>query len=65
MNNVISRNGALFCFCETAIKGDWGFARDRVYKFEYNTPDGSVDYYEAPICKLYYYYMSGPGYALE
>ena len=65
MNNVISRNGALYCFCELAIKGDYGLDRFKNFKFEYNLPDGSIGIEEAPICKVYYHYMTGFGYALE
>ena len=68
INNAISRNGALFCFCEEAItnKGD---AYDQVYELPYSTTNihdiDSYEYYQAPICELYYSYMTSWGYVLE
>ena len=76
MNNVISRNGALYCFCEEEIKlvGD-SFdpitgqetpnTRFTEFTFEYTEEDGSIAPYSAPICKVYYQYMTGFGYILQ
>lgn len=64
MNNAISRNGALFCFCEDEIinaKHD----KFEVYEFKYTDNQGNVDTLSAPICKDYYFYMTGFGYVLE
>ena len=65
MNNVISRNGALYCFCENEIKNSGG-DRFQTYTFSYTSPGFPHDMtVEAPICKKYYMYMTGFGYILE
>lgn len=60
MNNVISRNGALYCFCEEEIKHE-GSDRFKSYTLDY-TDGNTVGTLEAPICKIYYQYMTGLGY---
>lgn len=64
MNNVISRNGALYCFCEQEIKSE-GLTRFIEFKYDYTEADGSRSTMRAPICKVYYQYMTGIGYILQ
>ena len=65
MNNVITRNGALYCFCENEIKNSDN-DRFTTYTFTYSDPKFPIDRTEeAPICKKYYQYMTGFGYVLE
>ena len=64
MNNVISRNGALFCFCEEELKAK--VPRDEIYSFPYTDMSGGISYTEAkPMCKKYYNYMTGMGLVLQ
>jgi len=60
MNNVISRNGALYCFCDEEIMKSGGTRFDS-YTLEYTDGAGKGSM-EAPICKIYYQYMTGIGY---
>ena len=68
INAVVSRSGALYCFCEEHIK-DGGESLDTVYKLSYSDPSifdiNKFSQYEAPICKRYYKYMTGFGYILS
>ena len=64
MNNVISRNGALYCFCEEEIQ-DLGLRRSHIFSMEYSEKDGSIGTMSAPICKRYYQYMTGIGYIMQ
>lgn len=64
MNNVISRSGALYCFCEDEIaKKD--HSKYEVYDFNYTARNGEIKTLRAPICEKYYIYMTGFGYVLE
>ena len=66
MDNMISRTGALFCFCEDEMKNNDATDKFTDYTFIYTkwdgTQGGSVT---APICKHYYRWMTGGGYILE
>ena len=70
MNLMISRTGALYCFCEEHIT-EGGEKRDQKYQFTYSTPEaglndsGATKTLDLPICDAYYSYMTGFGYALE
>ena len=64
MNNVISRNGALYCFCEKEVK-QLGLSRFDSFTLEFTKNDGSIGTTKAPICKIYYQYMTGIGYILQ
>lgn len=64
MNNVISRSGALYCFCEDEIV-DRKHSKYEVYNFDYTDHSGQVSTISAPICEKYYIYMTGFGYMLE
>lgn len=68
LNNLVSRSGALFCFCEQEVEAalEAGEDRFKVYTFKYTDP--LLPYPKstsAPICKTYYVYMTGWGYILE
>ena len=64
MNNVISRNGALYCFCEEEIL-DNKHSKFETYTFHYTDKNGQdTGEMTAPICEVYYKYMTGFGYML-
>lgn len=68
INNIVSRNGALFCFCDDHIKDD-GDSIDTVYTFSFSDPKSTnvhdITEISSPICKKYYMYMTGWGYLLQ
>ena len=66
INAAISRTGSLFCFCEHEIKdSDGSVDRFKEYTFHYFDPLRGTNTYEtAPICKVYYQYMTGIGYII-
>lgn len=67
INNAISRNGALYCFCEEHISNESELL-DKEFEFLYTDPvkgnPYNVSTTTAPICKEYYRYMTGFGYIL-
>ena len=66
INNAIARSNALFCFCEKYITDD-SLPLDTKFSFEYTDPNSKrkIAIKEAPICEVYYSYMTGFGYLLE
>ena len=70
MNLMISRTGALYCFCEEHITVG-GEKRDQKYQFTYSkleaglNDSGITETLDLPICKVYFSYMTGFGYMLE
>ena len=66
VNAAVSRTGSLFCFCEHEIKDSNGSVdRFQDYTFTYfDRIHGKDTYDTAPICKVYYQYMTGIGYII-